>query len=167
MTSHFEANPNALFVVVVVTEKPLLRLGCSCRGTLEYAHELCIQEWIAQKRSQICELCRRPYSANFRLHLTSGSEHSSLTAVDSSYQLQSVWNHLEGVGIPHFRFTFLSVVTCVLSAPAAGESHAGMGLLQSHLVRSHPGSSYLHVTVSRCADVTRARLPRRLPSQGD
>ena len=50
--------------MVYITDKPLLRLGCACRGTLEYGHEHCIHQWVRVQKSATCEVCKNPFHSS-------------------------------------------------------------------------------------------------------
>lgn len=45
----------------------LVRLGCSCSGSLGFTHTSCIATWVAASHGQLkCELCGQAYNAALR-----------------------------------------------------------------------------------------------------
>jgi len=41
-----------------VTDGPLFRLQCKCRGAMGLVHQVCADTWFASRRSGVCEVCR-------------------------------------------------------------------------------------------------------------
>lgn len=39
---------------------------CSCSGSMSCAHPACIQQWINEKGDMRCEICKQPYTGDFR-----------------------------------------------------------------------------------------------------
>ncbi|ONI19253.1 hypothetical protein PRUPE_3G267400 [Prunus persica] len=46
-----------------------LEAPCLCNGTLKFAHRDCIQRWINERLSMICEICKQPYQPDYTMVL--------------------------------------------------------------------------------------------------
>ncbi|CAB4275029.1 unnamed protein product [Prunus armeniaca] len=46
-----------------------LEAPCLCNGTLKFAHRNCIQRWINERLSMICEICKQPYQPDYTMVL--------------------------------------------------------------------------------------------------
>ncbi|XP_062206548.1 uncharacterized protein LOC133908504 [Phragmites australis] len=38
---------------------------CSCKGSLKYAHHICVQRWCNEKGDTICEICLQQFTPNY------------------------------------------------------------------------------------------------------
>lgn len=46
-------------------DEAYMETPCSCKGSLKYAHHICIQRWCNEKGDTICEICLQQFTPNY------------------------------------------------------------------------------------------------------
>ncbi|KQK09233.1 uncharacterized protein LOC100844675 isoform X3 [Brachypodium distachyon] len=46
-------------------DEAYMETPCSCKGSLKYAHRICIQRWCNEKGDIICEICLQQFTPNY------------------------------------------------------------------------------------------------------
>lgn len=46
-------------------DQAYMETPCSCKGSLKYAHHICIQRWCNEKGDTICEICLQQFTPNY------------------------------------------------------------------------------------------------------
>ncbi|KAI4999802.1 hypothetical protein ZWY2020_004391 [Hordeum vulgare] len=46
-------------------DQAYMETPCSCKGSLKYAHHICIQKWCNEKGDTICEICLQQFTPNY------------------------------------------------------------------------------------------------------
>ncbi|KAG8055818.1 hypothetical protein GUJ93_ZPchr0001g30034 [Zizania palustris] len=46
-------------------DESYMEAPCSCKGSLKYAHHVCIQRWCNEKGDTICEICLQKFTPNY------------------------------------------------------------------------------------------------------
>uniref|UniRef100_A0ACD5VKA6 Uncharacterized protein n=1 Tax=Avena sativa TaxID=4498 RepID=A0ACD5VKA6_AVESA len=46
-------------------DEAYMETPCSCKGSLKYAHHICIQRWCNEKGDTICEICLQKFTPNY------------------------------------------------------------------------------------------------------
>ncbi|XP_062185784.1 uncharacterized protein LOC133889280 isoform X2 [Phragmites australis] len=46
-------------------DEAYMETPCSCKGSLKYAHHICVQRWCNEKGDTICEICLQQFTPNY------------------------------------------------------------------------------------------------------
>ncbi|KAL6614719.1 hypothetical protein ACP70R_036989 [Stipagrostis hirtigluma subsp. patula] len=46
-------------------DEAYMETPCSCKGSLKYAHHICVQRWCNEKGDTICEICLQKFTPNY------------------------------------------------------------------------------------------------------
>ncbi|XP_022997792.1 uncharacterized protein LOC111492643 isoform X1 [Cucurbita maxima] len=76
---------------------------CSCRGSLKYAHRMCVQRWCNEKGNIICEICHQDFKPGYTAppHVFYNGGISSLMHFRGSWEMSRLNQHVPAEMLDH------------------------------------------------------------------